>query len=410
MAQDSDVLIVGGGIGGLAAALACARAGREVRLLERADRFAEVGAGLQLGPNGARALERLGVLEALDDLAVFPSQIVMRSIWSGDEVSRIDLGPRLVQRFGYRYRVMHRSDLLDALLAAVQGHSAVTLETGRQVVDAEFGESSSEVRCADGSRFRGRILVAADGLNSVLRPLIAGPDQTRCEGYSAYRGTVPFAELPEHAGEDTVVLYAGDGVHLVQYPVRGGRLYNQVACFRSKRFDGASAGDDWATPEELDAAFADAAPYVRASIARIDRRMRWPLKDRAPIDRWVRGTAVLMGDAAHPMYQYVAQGACQALEDAVALGDCLGGGSGSEALHRFATLRQKRTARVQETARRFGDIIHFGGTASALRDHFLASRDPADYAPMEWLWGPPDGHPARPGHAAPVPGTLEMMK
>ncbi|MEC7761852.1 MAG: FAD-dependent monooxygenase [Pseudomonadota bacterium] len=386
MTQSSEILIVGGGIGGLAAALACARAGREVCVLERAEQFSEVGAGLQLGPNGAEALRALGVLDTLDDLAVFPAQIVMHDINNGAELSRIDLGQTLQSRFGHRYRVMHRSDLLDALLNAVRAEPKVMLETDQHVTGADIASGGSTVTCANGNRFSGRILIAADGVNSVLRPMINGPDDLLCEGYVAYRGTVPFAELPEHSGEDTVVLHTGDGCHLVQYPVRGGQLYNQVAVFRSDRYRPGIPDADWATPDELDAAFAKTMPYVKASITRIDRQFRWPLKDRDPIQTWVRDSAALIGDAAHPMYQYLAQGACQALEDAVAIGACLGADLSPKALQRYADVRRARTANVQTKARKFGEFIHLGGMAASLRDELLKSHSPSDYSQMEWIW------------------------
>ena len=403
---DSEILIAGGGIGGLATALACARSGREVRVLERADQFSEVGAGLQIGPNGAEALRSLGVLDGLNDLAVFPAQIVMRDINSGAELSRIDLGSNLTKRFGHRYRVMHRSDLLDALLAAVRALPNVALETGQHVTGARIEADGSMVTCANGNTFRGQILIAADGVNSLLRKVIHGADMQHCEGYVAYRGTVPFGELPEHAGKDTVVLYTGNGNHLVQYPVRGGKLYNQVAVFRSLRYHPARNDETWATPEELDAAFARTVPYVKASIARIDRQMRWPLKDRDPITTWVKDSAALMGDAAHPMFQYVAQGACQALEDAVTLGACLGAQLSPAALTRYARIRQGRTARVQGMARNFGEFIHLGGVAASLRDRILQSHDPSDYSQMEWLWGWRCGELDSDGDG----NTAEMMK
>lgn len=385
--SDSEILVVGGGIGGLATALACARSGREVRVVERASEFSEVGAGLQLAPNGAEALRILGVLDTLDEMAVFPAQMAMHDINSGTALSRIDLGSNLSKRFGHRYRVMHRSDLLDALLSAVRALPNVVLETGQHVTQARIEAGGSTVTCANGNSFHGRVLIAADGVNSVLRRQIHGPDSVRCEGYVAYRGTVPFAELPEHSGEDTVVLYTGDGNHLVQYPVRRGELYNQVAVFRSSQYRPDLDDASWATPDELDAAFAKTVPYVRASISRIDRQFRWPLRDRDPIRNWVRDSAALMGDAAHPMYQYLAQGACQALEDAVTLGACLGVEVSGKALARYARLRQTRTAQVQLTARKFGEFIHLGGMAASLRDTILQSHDPADYSQMEWLWG-----------------------
>ncbi len=392
--QRSEILIVGGGIGGLSTALALSRAGIPSRVLERSGAFQEVGAGLQLGPNGARALDRLGILTDLFPLAVFPSRISIMDIHSGEPLNHLQLGDAFRERYGYRYMVMHRHDLLTALLGACRADGRITLETGKLVEAVAVVDGRASVTCADGSHYRADLLVGADGLSSTVRKTIVGDGEPDCTGYVAFRGTVPFKSMSAHAGADNVVLYTGHRVHLVQYPLRGGELYNQVAVFQSDQYSGAH--DRWGWGDELDRAFLPTTDYVRRSVQRIDRSFRWPLRDRPPTAAWRNGPILLLGDAAHPMLQYLAQGACQALEDSVMLADCLSRRPGDQdgALSAFVDARSLRTARIQITARLFGEIIHAGGIAAKVRDRMIRDRRPDDYSLTDWLYGetePPHG-------------------
>ena len=242
------------------------------------------------------------------------------------------------------------------------------------------------VTCTGGAHFDGTALVAADGLWSRLRALVHDDGDPLPARYVAYRGTLPIEELWEGAGVEDVTLWTAPGLHFVQYPIRGGKLFNQVAVFRSERFRADSG--DWGTPDELDAAFATGCDAVQAGIARIRRDRRWTMYDREPIAEWSRGRIVLLGDAAHPMLQYLAQGACQALEDAVVLADELAAHDDpAEAFRSYCGRRYLRTARVQYSARLFGEIWHAGDVGATLRDAMLAPRRDDDFDHMEWLYG-----------------------
>jgi len=381
-----STLVVGGGIGGLAAALALARQGQQVHVIERAEAFAEVGAGLQLAPNASRALDRLGVLENVRKTAVFPQRLVWMDALSGAQVTAMDLGEPFQSRYGYPYIVMHRSDLLEALLNACRAHPRISLETSRQVVDVADHGDMAEARCADGSVYRCGLLIGADGLRSAVRGVLAGPGEPVCSHYVAYRGTIPMARMSSHAGSDNVMMWTGPDMHLVQYPVRRGELYNQVAVFRSDRYS--PDHDDWGMQDEMSARFADACTEVKDALTMIATNRRWPLFDRAPIQQWTRGRIALLGDAAHPMLQYLAQGAAQALEDACALADAFAAHEGDThaALDAYAGVRRARTARVQHTARIFGDIIHMERVGASVRNTLLAGRQADDYTPVNWLY------------------------
>ena len=380
------LLIAGGGIGGLAAALAVARTGRPVRVLERAAQFGEIGAGLQLAPNASHALARLGVLDAIAPYAVFPRRLVWRDARSGAQVTALDLGDTFRAHYGHPYVVMHRGDLLDVLLAACRADARIVLDASRDVVTVEDRGDGVRAVCADGTAYHGTALVAADGLWSRLRKLVHDDGEPVAARYVAYRGTLPVAELWDGAGLDDVTLWTAPGLHFVQYPIRGGQLFNQVAVFRSDRYRPDS--DDWGTPDELDAAFAVGCAPVQAGIARIRRDRHWTMYDREPIANWSRGRLVLLGDAAHPMLQYLAQGACQALEDAVVLADALAAHDDpAAAFLAYRDARYLRTARVQYTARLFGEIWHVGDVGATLRDAMLATRPDDDFTHVEWLYG-----------------------
>jgi salicylate hydroxylase len=399
----ADVVVVGGGIGGLGSALALASAGRRVRVLEQAGAFGEVGAGLQMAPNATRILRAWGLLDEVVHRGVLPRRLVMRDAVDGRELSHLDL-TEAADRYGAPYVVIHRSDLHTILVEACRA-AGVDLVTGTEVVEVVNGVDRA-VAVSARRRDHGRLVLAADGLNSLLRTRLVN-DEPVSSAYVAYRGAVPIEQIADTAdlALDDVVFYVGPYCHLVQYPLRRGEIFNQVAVFRSPR---ALAGEpDWGTPDELDAAFAGTCEKVRSALPNLWRDRWWRMYDREPISSWADRRLALTGDAAHPMLQYLAQGACQALEDA----DCLAGlvtkyggqhsagqhstgqlGVGHDvdwdaALRDYVELRTLRTARVQRSARDWGDLWHCDGLFRAVRNALLRDRDPADYRHIDWLYG-----------------------
>jgi 2-polyprenyl-6-methoxyphenol hydroxylase-like FAD-dependent oxidoreductase len=382
-------IVVGGGIGGLAAALGLARVGRSVTVLEKAPEFGEVGAGLQLGPNASRMLDRLGVLDAVHRSAVFPSHLTMCDICNGNVIAELDLGRKFKDRYGYPYVVMHRTDLHHALLDACRSMPAISLNTGCDVVDVVERGYAHIVVCGDGRKFEAEAVVGADGIRSVIRARFISDEEPVDSGYVAYRGAVAMSEIATHAGLDNVVLWTGHEIHLVQYPVRRGELYNQVAVFRSPT--GANDTDLQGICAELDRRYASACSHVRRALPTIGRTRRWRLYDRKPVAGWSRGRIVLLGDAAHPMLQYLAQGACQALEDAVCLSERVReyGNDLERAFVEYEELRAPRTARVQSNARVFGDIIHADTAGQLTRNALLKFMASDDFRYVDWLYRQP---------------------
>jgi len=382
----AEVVIVGGGIGGLANAVALTRAGHRVTVLEQAAQFGEVGAGLQLAPNATRILARWGLLDEVIARGVLPSRLVFRDAIDGTELTHLDLGADFRARYGAPYVVIHRSDLHQILYAACQ-RAGVDLRTNATVTRIDGGEHSATAVLPERSH-EAAVVLAADGLWSQLRRPFSD-DKAVCSGFAAYRGAVPIAELTiprEDLAMQDVVVYFGPGCHLVQYPLRGGEMFNQVAVFRSAAYSRGEA--DWGGPEELDGAFAQCHPKVRAALATLWRDRHWPMFDRLPIEHWVDGRVALTGDAAHPMLQYLAQGACQAIADAANLA---GHAAGAEpnweaALAGYQAERTAVTARVQRSARFWGETWHCDGLARTLRNALFRDREITDYRYVDWLY------------------------
>jgi salicylate hydroxylase len=380
-------LIVGGGIGGLATALALARRGYQTHVLEQATAFGEIGAGIQLAPNASSVLDQLGVLEQISACAVYPRQMLLVDALSGETLTAADLGEPFLHAFRYPYVVMHRNDLLSILLDACHRNEAITLETNRQVVAIDDLSNGARITCADGSLYECQALIGADGLRSIVRAHVLEDGEPLCEGFVAYRGAIPVEEVLEHGGLDTIRYWIGPNLHFIQYPLRRGELYNQVAVFKSNRYRANS--DDWGAEDELEAHFARTHASVRRSLVRIKRDRHWTMYDRLPIENWTRHHITLLGDAAHPMLQYIAQGACQALEDAASLADAVARHPDDirQAFLAYQAERIPRTARVQRTARLFGDIIHGDDSDAQRRNAVLAQRADDDYTHMQWFYG-----------------------
>ena len=379
-------LIVGGGLGGLAAALALARHGIASHVLEQAPAFGEIGAGIQLGPNVFRMFDRLGIAEAISRDAVFVDRLAMMDALTGETVTTGDLGKAFRARFGAPYAVTHRADFHRTLLEACEAAEVVTLETDAQVVSVEDMGGMVHARLADGGRREGAFLVGADGLWSKVREHVVGDGPPNVSGHIAYRAVLPIEEVPEDMRWNAAALWAGPRNHLVHYPLRRSTLFNLVAVFHSDRY--VEGWDSDGDRDELMERFAGVSSRPMALLEKIETWRMWVLCDREPVADWSRGRICLLGDAAHPMLQYLAQGACMAMEDAVSLADALAADNDIErAFRSYTQARYLRTARVQLTARMMGEIYHAEGVRRELRNHVLSSAELREG--MAWLYGGP---------------------
>ncbi len=312
-------LIAGGGIGGLAAACALARKGFPVRVLEQAPEFKEIGAGIQLGPNIFRALDKIGLLDAVMADVHRPPALEMRCALSGDLITGIPLDDkRFLDRFEHPYAVTHRADIHGTILKACLADPHVTLETQRTVEGFEQDAGGVTVTLQSGERVRGRALIGCDGMWSKIRDTIVGDGKPRVSGHIAYRAVLKKDEVPPDLWRPDVILWAGPRTHFVHYPLRRGELYNLVAVFHSDHYE--EGWDAKADAGLLWAHFKGQRPEVLRMLERIDTWRMWVLCDREPVKDWSKGRVALLGDAAHPMLQYLAQGAGMATEDAVVPG------------------------------------------------------------------------------------------
>ena len=384
---NSDVLIAGGGIGGLAAALALARKGIRSQVFEKSPEFGEIGYGLQLGPNAHHVLIRLGIAADVEKTAVFTNALIAVDALTDLELTRISTGEKFRKHFGAPYMVLHRRDLHGALLAACRGYAEISLHVSKQLVRFEDSGNIVRVHFADGSTFSGSVLIGADGLNSCVRDKLIGDGAPRVSGHVTYRGVVPVDEIRDKSRFDDMTIWQGPGLHLVQYRLRGGTVMNNVATFDSPRF---AAGhiNDFGGPDELIEMYSRTTAHVQQMLSYISRDKHWILCDREPRPDWSHGNATLLGDAAHPTLQYLAQGAVMAMEDAVVLADILAQAAGDipAGLLAYRDERYLRTARVQITSRIFGQIMHARGGARDLRNHLMSKRDPENFGEIDWLY------------------------
>ena len=384
-------LIIGGGIGGLAAALACSRAGAQLELFERSPEFTEVGAGIQLGPNVVKVLHGWGLQDALAGVAAFPDRLQVRSATSGAELGVLRLGAVAVERYGAPYATIYRADLHALLLAAVQKRTGVRLNVNSAVVSFVQHAEGVNLQTADGREAQGDLLVGADGLWSRVRQQLLNDGAPRATGHLAYRAMVPQHSLPAHLRSQQITAWLGPLLHVVQYPVRRGEGLNVVAIVHGRMDGDVEDWDHSANAAELRRAMAATCPSLQELIHAIDHWRLWGLSIRPPMrgaHEQAQGRVALLGDAAHPMLPYLAQGAGMAIEDADELGRALAsaGLDIPAALKHYAARRWQRNARVQAGAIRNGQIFHARGLLRWGRDaamKLLGER----LLDMPWLYG-----------------------
>ena len=366
------MVIAGGGIGGLAAALACARQRVPVQLLERATQLSEVGAGIQLGPNVTRILQAWGLGAALAQVAAFPKQLQARDAQTGQVLGTLRLGERAQALYGAPYATIHRADLQGLLQRAVQD-AGVALHLGQTVQGWYETEAALQVNTAEGLSLQASALIGADGIWSAVRQQLLGDAPARFTGHLAYRALVAQADWPAHLRSDQVTVWMGPRLHVVHYPVRSGQWLNLVAIVHGAKPDQAQDWDQVGHTQALMQAMGVVGRDLHERLALVPAWRQWALHDRSPVSGasdMAQGRVALLGDAAHPMRPYLAQGAGMAIEDAQALAQCLSVGKATvaEQLQAYAEQRWARNARVQARAIRNGRIFHAQGAVALGRN------------------------------------------
>ncbi|OGB14504.1 MAG: salicylate hydroxylase [Burkholderiales bacterium RIFCSPLOWO2_12_67_14] len=386
--SDLPVLVAGGGIGGLAAALALVRQGFTVQVFEQAAEIGEIGAGIQLGPNAFHAFDALGVGDKARGRAVYTDEMVMHDAIDESLVGRIQTGEAFRQRFGNPYAVIHRVDIHQSLLEGAVETGRVAFFTSTRIVKVEQNEATRTVTAIDqnGKRWLGQALIGADGGKSVVRAQYVN-DPPRVTGHVVYRAVVDKADFPDDLKWNAASLWAGPKCHLVHYPLRGGEQYNVVVTFHSRQPEQWGVTDG--SKEEVESYFQGICPKARQLIELPKTWKRWATADREPIGTWVFGRATLLGDAAHPTTQYMAQGACMAMEDAVTLGEALRvcDKDWDAALQLYQQSRVTRTARIVLSGREMGRLYHAVGVERLVRNSLWKGRSQERfYDAMEWLY------------------------
>ncbi len=381
------VLISGGGIGGLAAALALARTGTDVRVFEKRAKPNEDGAGIQIGPNGTRILQSLGLADHLRPKVTTPKALYVHDGPMGVRVAELPLGDWLAERHGAPYWVAHRADLHAALSSAVDAHPLIELRHGIEIENTETYTDEVLARSSGKIVGAGDVLIAADGLRSTLRQSLFGARQPRYSGKSAARTVIGMNQVPKGIAQDSVSIWLAPKGHVVHYPVLGGRELAIVVIRNDLAVDegwATAVNDDWVKD-----AVQDFATPVRNLIAASGSWRKWALFELPPIKTWTADRVVLLGDAAHPVLPFLAQGAVLALEDALTLARCLSDGETvRKALRSYQTQRSQRAQSVQAASRRNGQIYHLDGPMRQARNMTLTVSPPKRImASYDWLYG-----------------------
>jgi 3-hydroxybenzoate 6-monooxygenase len=383
------VLIAGGGIGGLATALALAQKEIPSLVLEKASQLGEIGAGIQLGPNAFHCFDRLGVGEAARAMAVYIDKLRLMDAIEDGEICHIDLGEKFRARFGNPYAVVHRGDLHGVLLKGCRDHPWIELRTSSEVTGYEQDVGSVTAKLGNGERVGGAALIGADGLWSNVRRQVVGDGAPRVSGHTTYRSVIPTERMPEDLRWNAATLWAGPKCHIVHYPLSGWKVFNLVVTYHNDAPEPV-AGQP-VSIEEVARGFTHICERAQTIIRHGQDWKMWVLCDREPVHDWVDGRVALLGDAAHPMLQYMAQGACMAMEDAVCLADSLAKADNDlpAGLADYRDRRVLRTARVQLTSRAMGDhVYHPAGPHAALRNAIMRAKSQDEWLDvLDWLYG-----------------------
>jgi salicylate hydroxylase len=383
----SPVAIAGGGVGGLACALALARRGVRSVVLEQAREFGEAGVGLQVATNALHVLDALGVGEAVKKHALLIERMLMMDGVTGEQIVDIPCGEAWIRRFGNPYAVAHRSDVHDALLSACRSDGNVELRTQAKLIGFEHTGHGVRVALAEGKPLEAAALVGADGVYSTVRRLVIGDGEPLASGAIIYRALIPAASMPKALSHPYPTLWAGPGTHIIYYPLRDWSMFN---------FGATAATGQVSVDETTEAGLDEVLPLFSANCSEALRALRaaksfrrYVIRHRRPVDSWSRGPVTLLGDAAHPMVQYIAQGAAQALEDALVLAQCVAAANGdfSAAFKRYEAIRVVRASRVQISSLMMDRILHASALERRVRNSVFSGRSAGEhYDRLAWLY------------------------
>ncbi|MEM8837197.1 MAG: 3-hydroxybenzoate 6-monooxygenase [Pseudomonadota bacterium] len=381
-------IIVGGGIGGLAAAVSLAANGIPSTVLERSRQFGEIGAGIQIAPNAFHCFDALGIGDEARGVAVYVDRLRLMDSLSGEEICHIPLDDDFRTFFENPYAVVHRADLHGILLKTAEDSPLVTLKTAQKVSGYRQDGATVTVEIDGDDDLTADVLIGADGLNSTIRAQVIGDGPPLVSGHTTYRSVIDTDKMPEDLRWNAATLWAGPKCHIVHYPLKGWKVFNLVVTYHNDVAE-AVAGKP-VEKDEVRRGFEHIHPRAQQVIEHGENWKLWVLCDRHPNENWIDGNIALLGDAAHPMLQYFAQGACMAMEDGVVIGRALAAYDDiGEALTRYRDLRFRRTATVQTASRLIGEYIyHPASGQAAMRDAIMKAKSPDDWnRELAWLFG-----------------------
>ena len=382
-------IIVGGGIGGLATALGLAKHGVRSIVLEKAPKLGEIGAGIQLGPNAFHGFDYLGVGDKARKMSVYIDDLILMDAINGDEITRIELGDKFRNKFKNPYAVVHRGDLHGVFLNACKENNLIEMRTNTNIIAYEQNTDGVFAISDDGNKINGIALIGAEGLWSKIRAQLVGDGPPKVSGHTTYRSVIPIDQMPQELRWNAATLWAGPKCHIVHYPIHGGKSFNLVVTYHNDALEPVAGKQ--VSKDVVRKGFEHVNSIAKQIIEKGKDWKLWVLCDRDPVTKWVDRKVAVLGDAAHPMLQYLAQGACMAIEDAVCLSEEVKNEKENieQALINYQNKRMLRTARVQLHSREIGKhVYHADGVHALLRNQIMKSKTQNDwYNDIEWLYG-----------------------